>query len=100
MLTGSSKWRRSMEKSIGVDAARKLSYRDYENHIQESIAALKAEGDPCQVLIATDVCVDAGEEDDEKVNEDKEEENKKEGANDNDDDKEEEEEEEEPLKNC
>ena len=55
MLTGSSKWRRGMEKSIGVEAARKLSYRDYENHIQESIAALKAEGDPCQVLIATDV---------------------------------------------
>ena len=55
LLSGVSKWRRTMAKSIGVDAARKLSYSDYEKHIQSCITALKAEGDPCQVLIATDV---------------------------------------------
>ena len=55
LLSGVSKWRKTMAKSIGIDAARKLSYGDYENHIQACIAALKAEGDPCQVLIATDV---------------------------------------------
>ena len=55
LLSGVSKWRKTMARSIGLDRARQLTYGDYENHIQACITALKSEGDPCQVLIATDV---------------------------------------------